>query len=53
VVTERAWAVVGVVMVVGSGSVLVDFGDFGVSFAATVAGRYTRWGVRTNDFLVF
>ena len=21
-----------------------DFGDFGVSFAATVAGRYTRWG---------
>ena len=21
-----------------------DFGDFGVSFASTVAGRYTRWG---------
>ena len=21
-----------------------DFGDFGVSFTATVAGRYTRWG---------
>ena len=21
-----------------------DFGDFGVSFVATVAGRYTRWG---------
>ena len=21
-----------------------DFGDFGVSFAATVAWRYTRWG---------
>jgi len=23
---------------------LVDFGDFGVSSASTVAGRYTRWG---------
>ena len=21
-----------------------DFGDFGVSFASTVAGRYIRWG---------
>ena len=21
-----------------------DFGDFGVSFASTVVGRYTRWG---------
>ena len=27
-----------------TGTTFGDFGDFGVSFAATVAGRYTRRG---------
>ena len=34
-------------LVVGVGvevEVQSDFGDFGVSFSSTVAGRYTMWG---------
>ena len=34
----------GVCEYVGSGIGFGDFGDFGVSFVATVAGRYTRRG---------
>ena len=34
----------GGVVVVVVGEVSGDFGDLGVSFAATVAGRYTRRG---------
>ena len=36
-----AWVVVVTVVGAGIGD---DFGDFGVSFVATVAGRYTRRG---------
>ena len=33
---------------------LGDFGDFGVSFVSTVAGRYTRWGGPLGvGFLIF